>query len=81
VTDNLGREAVGRRSDKISLPVEHEHIIALKLDDDSILYIGEVIAAIESGERLHMQGELIEVVSCSKCGAFPYLYAPLPKEA
>lgn len=70
------REAVAIRTDTINLPAPHDHVIALKLSDDSILAVGEVIEAIKGGEEIHMGGEAIHVHHCPRCGAYPYLTVP-----
>lgn len=75
---SMAREAIAIRTDTINVPAAHEHIIALKLDDASMLSVGEVVEAIQGGERLHMDDAPIHVHSCPRCGAYPYLTVPAP---
>lgn len=73
------RQVVGIRTDTINIPEKHEHIIAVKLEDETILTVGEVIELFESGEHLWMKDpddgveSVLHVHECPNCGAYPYL--------
>lgn len=72
----LGREVVGIRTDTIYEPVEHDHVIMVKLADDTELSQGEAVEVIRGGEFLHTKGLPLHIHRCPHCGSYPYLTAP-----
>lgn len=78
----MDRLVVGVRTDQINVPEPHEHPIMVKLDDDSELAPGDVIEAIDNGDRFLVMVEdwtgnehvnCIHIHECPICGAEPYL--------
>ena len=64
------RVVVAVRGENVETPAPHEHIVAVKLSDDSVLTAGEVIARLqESGDHLATPfGHMIHAVPCAHCG-------------